>query len=149
MASPDQALQLTNAINALATAIAGFTAPPPAPAAAAKPPVHHLFSSTAAFDLSTRSGENAFKQMCEPLSHRWDGSPNYFSLFIAALELRSTIHWNDATNNGIMKVVGKDLLTKYHDITDANITAACIGRTDNRALQNARALFKCLKSSVK
>ena len=75
MADAAQALALTNAINALATAIANIPAaapPPPVVPPAPSVPIHHLFSSGDAFDLSTRSGNSAFKQMLGSLEHVWD-----------------------------------------------------------------------------
>ena len=48
----------------------------------------------------------------------------------------------------ILLVDAKNIFTDYHTITDAQITAVAAARTDNRAIQNSSALFKCLESSI-
>ena len=69
---------------------------------------------------------------------------------MTALQLRATqSYWNTARNNGILTIGGRNVLTEFHSITDANIETARTRRTNNWALQNSRALFKCLQSSVK
>ena len=46
-------------------------------------------------------------------------------------------------------MAGNKNLTNYHLVTDAQITAARTARIDNRANQNAKAMVKCIKSSIR
>ena len=48
----------------------------------------------------------------------------------------------------ILLVDAKNIFTDYHTITDAQITAAAAAHTDDRAIQNSSALFKCLEYSI-
>ena len=48
----------------------------------------------------------------------------------------------------IIDVVGKNILTDYHSVSDADILAATTARTNNRGIQNSKAMFSCIKSSI-
>jgi hypothetical protein len=50
--------------------------------------------------------------------------------------------------NGILTYGAHNLLTGHHNISDADLETARTARTDPRALQNAKAVYKCLKKSV-
>lgn len=45
--------------------------------------------------------------------------------------------------------VTNNILTDYHSIIDAQITAARAAQHNRRAIQNAKAMFNCIKSSIK
>ena len=60
MADASQIQALTNAITALVGAVAALPAAP-----APRAPVHDLYAATAAFDLSTRAGADAFSKISE------------------------------------------------------------------------------------
>ena len=148
MADAAQALALTNAITSLVTAINGMSNPSSS-TATAKAPVHHLYSAAAAFDLSTRSGETAFKAISAPLDTIWNGSAEDFPTFLIALRLRAIKgHWVTTDPGDISKYGGKDIFKEFHSISKADIETAKTNRTDNRAIQNARAMFDCLQSSI-
>ena len=134
---------LADAIQALATAITNMNNPP------TTVPITDLFSSGQPFNLATRSGLTAYEQSSEPLKNVWDGEAATFPSFVIQLHLRANkAKWNATDASGILEISGKNLLTDYHKITDAEITAARNGRTDQRALQNAKALYECLKESI-
>ena len=46
------------------------------------------------------------------------------------------------------EVNAKNILTHYHTITGTEINAIRASRTDPRSIQNAKAMFKCIKSSI-
>ena len=137
-------LALTQAITALTNAIA-FLQPPPQPAA-----VYDPFASDVPFNLSTRLGSQAYSDISSPLDEVWDGSVNTFPSFMVALTIRAKEgKWDAAAPHGILEVDGHDALTDYHTINETQITDARTARIDNRAIQNAKAMFKCVKSSIK
>jgi hypothetical protein len=142
----DANVQLTAALNAIAVALANLNQPAPHVPA---PPVLDPFSSAGPFDLASRAGSTAFASACAPLDDPWDGTVETFPSFIIALRIRSSkAHWNAADPQGILTIANHHLITHYHSITDAKITAAHTARADPRAIQNSRALYKCLKSSI-
>ena len=153
MATGAQIEALTNALSAFTTAInnigsAGGTGTGAA-AASTHVPIHDLYSSTDAFDLTTRAGLDAMKEISKPLDCVWDGSSSQFPAFIVALRLRADEGYQNSTGTtGIFDVNGNDLLEDYHSITKADVTAAKTARTNDRAIQNSKALFKCLKASI-
>lgn len=147
MAAPDQTLALTNAITALTNAIATI-GPPPA-AAAARTPIHDIFASNDAFDLSTKAGMEALTAISKPLNQAWDGSTIGFPEFLVNLQLQFIKgKWNATGDLSISTVRGKDIFTKYHSITQAQVDTAQTTRTNDRAKQNAQALYRCLESSI-
>ena len=154
MATGAQIEALTQALTNFTTAIAALAPPAggggaPPPPAAAHVPIHDLYLSPNAFDLSTRAGLDALKEISKPLDCIWDGTGQTFPAFLVAIKLRANEgHWNATGATGIFDVNGKDLIDEYHSIDDADVTAAKTARTDDRAIQNAKALFKCLKCSI-
>jgi hypothetical protein len=147
---------LAAALTALANAIATLNtnnAANAANAAAAPPPVRQPlldpFDSNDPFDLSSRAGSVAFAAASAPLDESWDGSVETFPSFIVTLRIRaSEVKWNAAAPQGILTFNGNNLLTHYHSVTDEDIANAHTARIDPRAVQNTRALYKCLKSSI-
>lgn len=126
-------------------------APPVHPAAA--PPLLDIFAAAQPFDRATRAGASAYDKACAPLDVLWDGTIESFPSFMIALRIRADeVRWNSAAPQGILSyTVGadqKDLLTEYHTITEAIAEAARAARNDARAIQNSRALYHTLKSSI-
>ena len=108
---------LAAAIQALAAAVANINPPPT--------PIHDLFSSGNALNLSTRSGMEAYEKMAKPLSQIWDGTPSSFPTFVINLRLRANkANWNATGPSGIMEVNTNNILTSYHSIMEAQIEAA-------------------------
>ena len=120
---PAQATALTNAIQALAAAVTAMPAPPAAPAAYT--PVVDLFDSNLPFDLSTRSGNDAFTRISQPLDEIWDGTVDKFPLFLIELRLQAIEGcWDAAAPTGILTHGGEKLLENYHAINKATVEAA-------------------------
>ena len=86
MATADQSLALTAAITALTNAITGFAAPA---APATRTPIHNIFASNDAFDVSTKAGMEALSIVSKPLDQKWDGSTSTFPEFLVNLRLRA------------------------------------------------------------
>ena len=135
---------------ALATAIQALTAMlttmqnPPARTVVLDP-----FKADEPFDLSTRQGSQVYNDSSALLDETWDGSVATFPSFIVSLQLRaSEANWNAAAPHGILTVDDKDILNEYHSVTEEKVKDARTARTDSRAQQNARAMFKCIKSSI-
>lgn len=136
--------QLAAAINNLPAGGAAAAAVPPAPN-----PVLDPLADNNALDLSSRAGETAFKQVCEVLDSTWDGTPSGFPAFLTAARVRAREgRWDVAGNTGICTVAGNDIFTAYHQITEAQATAAFQGRLNDRAVQNSKAFFRALKKSL-
>ena len=136
---------LASAISALSAAIAAMHPP-----AIITPPVLDPFASTDPFDLSSRAGASAYQLSSSPLDELWDGTVASFPSMVLSLCLRfRECRWNASSPQGILKVGGQDILTNYHSITNANIETARTNRTNSRAIQNSKAMFRCLKSSIK
>ena len=125
---------LTNAMAALANAINNFAnaAPQAAQRApAANTPVVDLYSSNQPFDLANRTGLNAFQNISKPLDEIWDGTTEKFPHFVISLKVRAAEgRWDAAAPQGIMTVAGHNILTAYHSITTADITAERTNRVD-------------------
>ena len=49
---------------------------------------------------------------------------------------------------GITNVNGKDMFGNYHSITETDIATVKADRTNDRAVHNARALYKVLQTSL-
>ena len=138
------AAALTAAITALTNAIALIRAPAPAPQ------VFDPFQADVPYNLASRLGSQAYADVSAPLDDIWDGTVNSFPSFVVALSLRAEeAKWNAAAPNGILDINGKNMLTEYHSITEVDITTARTNRVDTRAIQNSRAMFQCVKSSIK
>jgi hypothetical protein len=107
------------------------------------------FESDEPFDLSARVGSTAFANACAALDDPWNGNVDTFPAFIISLRIRSgEVHWDAPAPRGILTIDGHNLLTEYHSITDTEITAARTARVDPRSIQNSRAMYKYLKSSI-
>ena len=92
--SVTSAAQLTALTNAIQTLVAAIGVLPTA-TATTRTPIHDLYSSTVAFDLSTRAGVEALKEMSAPLDTTWDGTVSDFPGFTIALRLRAIqCNWN-------------------------------------------------------
>lgn len=110
----------------------------------------------APFDLSSRAGAAAYARACLKLDEVWDGTVHKFPSFVIALRLRSSeANWDTASPQGIIRIQDPvdanksyNLLTEYHQISEAAILAAETNRTDNRAKQNATAMYRTLKQSL-
>ena len=137
---------LAQALQALATAIQRLQ---PQPAAVTHPVILDPFSSNNAFDLGTRSGSAAYEKISSPLDVLWDGAVETFPSFVVALRIRARKgKWDAPGNTGILTVDAKNVLTDYHSVTDAQITAAGVSRTNDRAVQNCRAMYTCIEQSI-
>ena len=145
-----QAITLTNAITALTAAITALPPHPPAPPPpAAHVPIVDIFDSNLPFDLSTRSGHDAMTHISKALDEICDGTVDKFPLFLIELRLRANEGgWNAAAPTGILTHGGHDLLENYHAIPEATVEAARTSRTNDRAKQNSKAMFRCIKSSI-
>ena len=133
--------QLAAAINNLPNA---GGAVPPAPN-----PILDPLADNNALDLGSRAGETAFKQVCAKLDTTWDGTPAGFPPCLTAARVRAREgRWDAAGNTGICTVAGNNIFTAYHQITEAQATAAFQARLNDRAVQNAKAFFRALKQSI-
>ena len=143
---------LAAALAALAAAInnlPGGGGAPPAGGAAAAPPVLDPYTSAEPFDLSSRAGSTAFANASSALDETWDGTVANFPSFLIALRIRANeVRWDVAGDTGIITIAGTNLLTHYHSTTDAAIANAYAARTNDRAIQNSKAMYKCIKASI-
>ena len=140
---------LATAIAALATAVTRINNNQNNNTPAPHQPVHDLFLSTQPFDLSSRSGMQAFEDVSKPLIDKWDGDVSTFPTFIINLKLRANKgRWNATDNTGITQVNNHDIFTAYHSITDTDVETARNNRTNPRAIQNAKALYRCIEASI-
>ena len=120
------------------------------PQAAINPKVYDPFKSTDPFDLSSRPGSMAYERISAPLDDIWDSDAAKFPAFVTELRIRAAEgKWDLDVDPCILKFGTKQILTDYHSIPDADIETACVARTSNSALQNATAVFTCIKSSIK
>jgi hypothetical protein len=107
------------------------------------------FESNEPFDLSPRVGSTAFTNACAALDDPWNGNVDTFLAFIISLRIRlGEVHRDAPDPRGILEINGHNLLTEYHSITDAEVATARTTRVDPRSIQNSRAMYKCLKSSI-
>jgi len=135
---------LAAAITTLANAIRAM------PQVAVNPKVYDPFKSNDPFDLSSRSGSMAYERISAPLDKAWEGEVSKFPSFVTELRIRATEgKWDLDVDPGILKFGNKNILTDYHSISDADIEAARVARTSDRALQNATSMFNCTKTTVK
>ena len=116
-------------------------------------PVHDLFSSNLPFNLAHRSGLTAYEQACAPLKTKWDGSADeYPTLLIELRDKARDCKWDAPGDTGITTIpqAGNNfnILYNHHGLTTASIDAAYLARTNDRAVQNARCMYKCLKGSL-
>ena len=70
--------------------------------------------------------------------------------FVVSLKLRSTeANWDASDTSGILTVTGKNILMEYHSINVTQIENAKAACTNDHAIQNSRAMFSCIKLSIK
>jgi hypothetical protein len=155
MADPNA--QLTAVLQTLATAIAALAANNAAPAAVAAPTGHlDPIHEDAPFDLSSRSGADAYSRVCAKLDESWDGDVSKFAGFVIALQLRARdANWDATPPFGILQIEDPNdptksyhLFSEYHRLTEPAIAQAAAARTDIRAKQNATALYRTLRLSL-
>ena len=145
------AAAITNNNAAIATALANLQQQPHAHG----PQLDPIFLDEP-LDLSSRAGNAAYVRACAKLDETWDGTVEKFPSFVISLRIRaSESNWDAAPPRGILSIpdhtdntITHDLLTDYHQITEADIRAANIARTDDRAKQNATAMYRALKQSL-
>lgn len=123
-------------------------------------PIYDPYDPTQPFDLSNRVGNEAYNNAKAALNQTWDGTTAGFPEFLLSIRMRADdAKWDAPSPHGITHVptgatdaqgnpVTAHLLTEYHLITDAMVTAANTARTDPRAIQNSRAFYHALKSSI-
>ena len=72
-----------------------------------------------------------------------------FPLFLIELRLQAIEGcWDAAAPTGILTHGGEKLLENYHAIDKATVKTARTAQTDDRAKQNSKAMFGCIKSSI-
>ena len=109
----------------------------------------YLFASNNPFDLTTRSCDCAFEDISNTLDTIWYGMAQTFPYFSSSLTRRANDgEWDRVIPQGILKVNGKNVFEGSQSITEEGIFTARIARTDPRSIQNYKASFKCLKSSI-
>jgi hypothetical protein len=155
MTDPNAAIaQALTALTQILTAMQAAAAAAPV----LVPPAPHVptldpFTAATPFDLSTRAGSHAYTTACSALEDKWDGTIAKFPAFLIALRVRgSEANWGAPAPQGILLYavngVDRNLFSDHFAIPIANLEAARAARVDDRAIQNARALFKCLKNSI-
>jgi len=141
---------LAAALQALANAVASIQQNQQAQAAHAAQPVLDPFASDDPFDLASRAGDTAFKQASAAIEPGWDGTPTSFPPFLNALRIRAReARWDAVSPQGITAINDHDLLTNYHEITTADAETARANRVNDRAVQNAKAMYRAVKASLK
>jgi len=134
---------LAYAIAALAAAVT--TIQPPV----LMPEILDQFAINDAVDLSSRVGSSAFVPGSAPLDIIWDGDVSNFPSFVVALCLwtkEGTLH--AVGDTGILIIDRRDILINYHSIYTVDTDTARTNHTNDRALQNSRAMYACIKSSI-
>ena len=90
-----------------------------------------------------------YAEASSPLDEIWDGCVNTFPSFIIYLQIRANeTKWNGIAPHGTLNINDKNILTNHHSVSEAQIKTVRTARTDNRALQNATTMLKCIKSSI-
>jgi hypothetical protein len=148
----------TNSNAAMAAALAGGGVPAAGAAAPMAPATLHLdpIFLPLPFDLSSRSGSSVYARASKKLDFVWDGSVAKFPDFMVSLKLRSDeANWGAAAPHSILLITSTtnptlvhNLLQDYQRITDLDIAGAAVNQTDDRARQNATALYRALKQSL-
>ena len=161
-APPAGADQLAQALQALTQVLTNLQNQNPAPPAnpnanAAPAPLLDPFATNDPFDLSSRAGSLAFATACSALDDEWDGTTETFPPFLISLKIRAAeVGWNAAGDSGILRFETGPanapqilhLLDSYYSLDENVIETARTNRTNNRAIQNSRAMYKCLKNSI-
>ena len=130
---------MTTAVQAMAQANTAPSSPRP---------ILDPHSPNTPYDLASRAGLNAFTQASAPLETKWDGTAERFPPFLLALRIQARdVKWDSTSPSGILHSFGgsKHLLDEYSGITPHNCAMAHAARTDNRARQNAKAMYHTLK----
>ena len=144
----DNNAALAVAIQALIQVIQGMQQHQ-AVAPAANVPILDPFASNAPFNLASRAGDTAFQRASSALDETWDGTVETFPSFIIALRIRSAeVGWNAAAPQGVVTIAGHNLFTEYHSITDQDITNEFTNRVNDRAVQNSKTMYQCIKASI-
>jgi len=108
-----------------------------------------LFQTENPFDLSTRSGIQAYNTASAALDEPWDGTPDNLPSFVIDLLLRSNeVGWNRPGVTNITTVNGVDILRNFKNVTIDQVTAAHEARVNPRAVQNSQTMYNCLKKSI-
>ena len=137
--------ELAAALQALAQAIQNI----PQVQQANHQPLLDPYTSDVPFDLSSRAGAQAFTNACAILDDTWDGTADAFPTFIVALRVRAReVNWGAQGPQGILTYGNNNLLIDYHSITQAQLTTAFTNRVDDRAIQNSKAMYRCIKASI-
>ena len=138
---------LTRAAAALSIAIAAMRPPLPQIATSS---FHNPFVLPDSFDLSSCSGAVAYQLSSSPLDELWERGAATFHSFVVSLRIRAREgKWNTGVPQGILDIGGQDILIEYHSITDTEIEAARTARKNSQSVQNSKAMFRCIKSSIK
>lgn len=91
-----------------------------------------------------------YSTACASLQDEWDRSVNSFPSFVVSLKLQaSEAKWDVMDPYGILFFVGTNILTHYHSISEIDVETAPVTRANNRTIQNSRAMFQCIKLSIK
>jgi len=112
--------------------------------------IYNTFSTNDTFDLSSRVESSAFVSASAPLDIICYVDISNLPSFFVGLRLRAKEgDWDAAGDTGILIINGRDILTDYHSIYAVDIDTARTNRTNDRALQNSRAIYAYIKSSIK
>ena len=115
------------------------------------------FASNQPFDLGSRAGSTAYAMASAPLETPWDGKTSTFPPFVLALKIKAQEYrWDaDGPTGILMFTVGegehaqtKHLFDDYASIPETVLEIARATRTDNRAIQNSKTFYLCLKKSL-
>ena len=110
--------------------------------------MQQVFGSHLAFDFSTRAGGKALKEASAPITPKWDGTVEEFPTFIVNLKLQATTcKWNATGSTRIIEIGGHDILLQHHSVTMAQVETERTNRTNDRAIQNSRAFYRCIESA--
>ena len=135
---------LSNSLAALATVVA--TLHP----AAVNHIVYDPLASNDPFDLSTRSGSSAYGKISSTLDTKLNGDVSTFPSFVVSLRIRAREgKWDAPGNEGILTIVGKNILMNYHYIDDIQVEDVQSTQINIRAIQNEKATYNCVKTSIR
>ncbi len=121
----DQNQRIADALAALTAILTTMSAP------RSSPVVLDPFSSGQPFNLSNRADAAAYQILCAALDVKWDGDVKKFPPFLITLKIKAKdMHWDDPTT-GITIVACKNIFDAYDNISDAEVAAAKVARTDD------------------
>ena len=79
----------------------------------------------------------------------WGGDVSKFPSFVVSLMVCTREgKWDYTANKGILTVARNNILTDYHSVTEKKIQDARIACTNHRSIQNSKAMYNCVKSSI-